>query len=311
MNNGTDGGGVKSSMFPGSAGDVAETARRGATTPTPTDDYDDDEQEIDDPTINRTHRVLELVLSVCCILAWRLPLAFDTFQLTIRPIPYQQLDENGEYILHLGINEIFERDTVSSEVYLFIAGLIPLVLQCCLAYFWGMRGDVHGTICVYCVGLGLTGFVTEWIKYYVGYLRPSFYQLCEPNDDYSDCTNSDEEDNARKSFPSGHSSISFCGLTLLTLYLHHRFGVPSIQVIKSISVPATAQQRQCTLVRRSYRAPPFKYRIISLLSLLPMGVATFVAVSRVHDNKHFPADVVGGSLLGGAIAIFIHGLWIQ
>lgn len=40
-----------------------------------------------------------------------------------------------------------------------------------------------------------------------------------------------------------------------------------------------------------------------------MALALFIAVSRVRDNKHFPADVVGGSLLGGSIAIFANSLW--
>ena len=33
------------------------------------------------------------------------------------------------------------------------------------------------------------------------------------------------------------------------------------------------------------------------------------ALSRVHDNKHHPADVVGGTLLGGIVASLIYSIW--
>ena len=40
-----------------------------------------------------------------------------------------------------------------------------------------------------------------------------------------------------------------------------------------------------------------------------MALALFIAASRVHDNMHFPADVVGGAVLGTAIAIYVNSLW--
>ena len=47
-------------------------------------------------------------------------------------------------------------------------------------------------------------------------------------------------------------------------------------------------------------------RILSILCYSPMVVAIFIAASRVHDNMHFPADVVGGALLGGSVAALTH-----
>ena len=43
-------------------------------------------------------------------------------------------------------------------------------------------------------------------------------------------------------------------------------------------------------------------------SLMPHIVIRTV-LSRVHDNHHHPADVVGGALLGGTIASVIFGIW--
>jgi len=143
---------------------------------------------------------------------------------------------------------------------------------------------MHSTASVYVLGLGLTYLTVEFVKLYVGYPRPNFYSMCKPSANYSACT-AEGSDSGRKAFPSGHAAIAFCGLSLLTFFIQHRFGVPS----------------QTT--------PPRKARVYSILSLAPMALATFIAASRVYDNKHFPADVVGGAVLGTALSFFSHSLW--
>ena len=40
-----------------------------------------------------------------------------------------------------------------------------------------------------------------------------------------------------------------------------------------------------------------------MLCLGPTLVAAWVAASRVHDNAHHPADVVGGAVVGGGAAV--------
>lgn len=141
---------------------------------------------------------------------------------------------------------------------------------------------------------------TNTIKSYVGYLRPVFYEKCEPDADFQECTGEDSLD-ARLSFPSGHSSLSFSGMTLLTCYLLARFGV--------YSGSAVLQQSPDGTVLMEYRKPEKIKKAFSILCLAPMAVACFVAASRVHDNMHFPADVLAGSMLGAVIAWFTHGVW--
>ena len=103
----------------------------------------------------------------------------------------------------------------------------------------------------------------------------------------------------RKSFPSGHASTAFCGLTLLTLYLHTRFGLPSLR---------HHQLEEADGDSRSFPRVTV-YRFISIFSLAPMALAVFIAASHVVDNKHWPADVVAGALLGAFVSNFVHGLW--
>jgi hypothetical protein len=80
----------------------------------------------------------------------------------------------------------------------------------------------------------------------------------------------------------------------LTLYLQHRFGIQSVVA---------------TTEKGAYTKPPTLHRFLSIASLLPLALATFIATSRVVDNKHFPADIVGGALVGSGMAWFAHNLW--
>lgn len=203
--------------------------------------------------------------------------------------------------------------------------------------------DRHNTLCAYLFGKATETVVMECIKLYCGYLRPVFYAICQPNDindndggatlssAYDYCTNDNdaEVDDARKSFPSGHASQAFSGLLLLTLYVDTTFGVTNY-------LRQQRQQKQMQQLQLHYyhhpdgnndntNFPPrvgmpitsssFRRkrhaRLCSILGLAPTALAVWIAASRVHDNKHFPADVVAGTLLGAAVAVFSHHLWFS
>jgi diacylglycerol diphosphate phosphatase/phosphatidate phosphatase len=162
---------------------------------------------------------------------------------------------------------------------------------------------MHKTACVYGTAIGLTNLLTNFAKLYVGYLRPLFYDVCVPDDAYEYCS-SGEDNSARKSFPSGHSSISFCGLGLLSFYLEWRFGVSSLRSWHQDSSVVSGE-----IMVMTQRRPLRLERIKSIFCYAPMLLAGFIATSRIVDNKHFPSDVVGGSILGAAIAKLVHGIW--
>jgi diacylglycerol diphosphate phosphatase/phosphatidate phosphatase len=232
-------------------------------------------------------------------------------ELNERPIPFQILTTSGDYVRNLTNNEPFDGETVP-DIWLIITSIVaPVLVQFALAKKWGRPGDGHATWCVYIIALSIVLVTTDAIKRYAGYLRPIFYELCEPDDAYQECTAEDAGGNSiRMSFPSGHASTSFCGLVLLSLYLHSRFGVPSVRVYKSETVTTTTQNgQQLHRWTTAYTKEPALYRAISILSLLPLALAVFIATSRIVDNKHFPADVVAGSLLGASTAVFTFSLW--
>jgi membrane-associated phospholipid phosphatase len=249
-----------------------------------------------------------------------------------RTIPFQYLLNSDEYVRDFSKNETFHGETVPNLWLWIISLFIPITIQLCMVIWLNIHSqhhweiDLHNTLCVYLVAIALTHGTTTLIKNYVGYLRPIFFSLCQPDDTYSQCTSGSDE-GMYKSFPSGHASTSFCGLTILTCYIHNRWGMGAyrLELDQPVLISRASNANQSSLLeagavtvasesselRSSSNQLPsiYKFRLISILALLPCGMAMFIAASRVHDNKHFPADVVGGSVLGSSIAIFIHHLW--
>lgn len=203
-----------------------------------------------------------------------------------RTIPIQIIsDDNGQnqYIRDLTYNESDEGATVGTALLMVIV-VLALVTQLSVAYFYSGNKQLHATFCCHLASFSLTLLAVDFCKLYCGFLRPIFYDMCDPTQDFEVCTGSSEKE-ARLSFPSGHAALSFESLGLLFLYLHNAFGAPS--------------------------GPCHATRWISIASTIPLYLALFVAASRVHDNFHHPADVVGGSTLGLAVAYFCHYLWFD
>jgi hypothetical protein len=150
-----------------------------------------------------------------------------------RPIPYQYLDSTQDYILNQEYDQLMDGETVSSFVLMVCFGLLPCMVQLLLAWFLPHvamttkreKWDVlHKTLCVYAAAFGTTMVVSNFVKLYVGYLRPIFYDECQPNDTYEECQNPNGDRQIRLSFPSGHACVSVCGMLLLSHYLERCFG---------------------------------------------------------------------------------------
>ena len=137
-------------------------------------------------------------------------------------------------------------------------------------------------------GLLLTFDATEVGKYTIGRLRPHFWDVCQPQlKDGTTCSDAinqhryienyyclgtgyttDDIRQARLSFPSGHSSLSFYALVYMSLYLQKRMHW-----------------------RRSHLTRHFIQFCLIML-------AWFTALSRIMDNWHHWSDVLAGSLIG-------------
>ena len=105
--------------------------------------------------------------------------------------------------------------------------------------------------------------LTNFLKILVGRPRPDFLSRCFPSKEINlnaECTgNPNVVREGRKSFPSGHSSMAFASLGFLAFYLAgkvHLFG--------------------------ERKSPAWKL----IIFLLPLMLATTIALSRISDNRH-------------------------
>jgi membrane-associated phospholipid phosphatase len=209
-----------------------------------------------------------------------------------------------------------EEETIPDYLLVLLALVLPLLLMIgtgiALGYYHSndrrhVALDVHSSLCTILIAFGSTAFFTNFFKYYVGYLRPNFYTMCNYDSATMTCNSNDDNimREARKAFPSGHASASFCGLLCLGLYLAGKVGLNH-----HLSTRNSSDYHITTAVSpsRQHHAPWRKFAFLSALGG-PLFLSTFVAASRVHDNWHHPADVVAGSLIGASSALVAYHLW--
>ncbi|KAI0703635.1 phosphatidic acid phosphatase type 2/haloperoxidase [Cytidiella melzeri] len=145
------------------------------------------------------------------------------------------------------------------------------------------KWDCHVSVLGLVVSLSLTAVVTEVTKITVGRPRPDLISRCVPKPGSTDpiwglstfevCTAQSDTfqfHDGWRSFPSGHSSLSFAGLGFLSFYLAGK-----LQLFN----------------RKAYTVKVW-------LVLTPLVGATLVAVSRTMDYRHHWHDVLAGSALG-------------
>ncbi|KAM7275351.1 hypothetical protein ACFE04_017217 [Oxalis oulophora] len=164
-----------------------------------------------------------------------------------------------------------------------IAIVLPFVII--IIYYFKRKDvyDLHQAILGLLFSVLITAVITDAIKDAVGRPRPDFFWRCFPdgkgvfNNVTGDvmCTGIKSViKEGHKSFPSGHTSWSFSGLSFLSWYLAGKIRV---------------------FDRRGHVAK-------LCLVLLPLLVAALVAVSRVDDYWHHWQDVFTGALIGTTIA---------
>ena len=309
-------------------GIVADASRHTAVTELDLEDFDNNNNNTYNEEIASSHawccciteylrsyRAAEMIFCLAFFLVTNTSSSWLQIEPYQRPIPVQYLAESNEYVRNLTHDEAFDGETVPWAILILVSGVLPLVVQVLLSLTRPSCSsrihEVHQTCCVYFVAWSLNMIAVEFVKNYVGYLRPLFFQFCQANEDYSACTA--DGHGLRKSFPSGHSATSFCGMTLLAMYIHHRFGVYSKRrfqpvLVKSSGKSTTTATTTLQLVYEQDASLPLA-RFMSIIALVPLFVALWIAASRVRDNKHFPADVLAGALIGSTLARYSHGLW--
>ncbi|XP_059156019.1 putative phosphatidate phosphatase isoform X3 [Physella acuta] len=146
--------------------------------------------------------------------------------------------------------------------------------------------NFYHLMCLFIFGAGVTHLLTNIPKYCIGRLRPHFIEVCKP--DWSlvnDTSKYITEDictgekaliqEARLSFPSGHSSMALYCAVVFMLYLQKRFTWKGVFLIRP------------------------------LIQTIAFSMAFFTCLSRISDYKHHWSDVLGGAVLGIVIGYII------
>lgn len=148
-----------------------------------------------------------------------------------------------------------------------------------------LRQRAYAVVCALLLGNALTGLVTALVKQAAAQPRPNAVALIRSSGGSLTHDAEATAANALQSFPSGHASSAFSCCVFLTLLL----------------LDAATRNRRL-------RALP----LWPLLSLLPCGLALWIAVTRVADCWHRPVDIVAGALLGGGLASFhFHHIYLK
>jgi len=149
----------------------------------------------------------------------------------------------------------------------------------------------HAALAIW-AGNQLNDVATNFIKMLVGRLRPDFFDRCQYDAVNKVCTGVEAViQEGRRSFPSGHSSSSFYGCVFLVLFLAGKnrcFAYDA--VFPSSGILQSRFLRIC-------------------ITLSPLFLCAFVAISRWEDHWHHPTDILAGSALGTLIALTTYHIW--
>jgi len=171
---------------------------------------------------------------------------------------------------------------------------------------------------------GISTFITDVVKHMVGRPRPNFVAYCKWLE-ASGCGNPTPD--AWASFVSGHSSLSFATLTILSLYLLTVVRASKRQAA-ALASASSATSTDCLLPCNNATAIGVRYELqqddkvavarrielatapdnvawIYCVCLLPMLLAGWIALTRIVDYWHNTDDVLGGAAIGLGCAVMV------
>lgn len=210
------------------------------------------------------------------------------------PIYYQKPFERQFYINDLTISHPYAETQRVGNKMLFVYSLtVPLVVILVVVAL--LADPKHRWYLLYISVLGLllsvslNNLFTDFIKNWIGRLRPDFLARCQPKKGLpldtllnasEVCTTHHKERlmDGFRTTPSGHSSESFAGLGYLYLWLCGQL---------------LTESPQSGIWRK-------------VAALHPLLGALVIALSRTQDYRHHFIDVILGSALGYTVASFTY-----
>lgn len=215
---------------------------------------------------------------------------------------------------------------VSSDANIVFSTVIPaivIVLLCTIPQYNVIRhikqNNTSLKVCLivhFALYLGytllVTSIITNIIKCVASSPRPNFFDYCNyqhfstnntlylnltsygKEGNYSLCFASYEDINdSRKSFPSGHASLSFAAMLYISLLFDFYFDNKKILNFGD----------DVEFIKRKKYINDFE--MLKLLCYLPLMVCTWISITRIQDNKHRIQDITVGALIGSIVCYLI------
>ena len=175
-----------------------------------------------------------------------------------------------------------------------IAFVVPLVCMLLMPKRLNPAVRKERAIGGLCASVGLTWVVTCGMKNVIGGIRPDFVARCWPDGNrvwaavgVPSCSGAnDVVQQGRRSFPSGHTSMSFSGFVYCSLYL-------------AAWLKIGGQDRRLGRWEGIWKL---------VIVLAPTILAGFIGLTRIRDYWHHWEDVTVGALLGSA---FAYAAWVH
>ncbi|KXS09098.1 PAP2-domain-containing protein [Gonapodya prolifera JEL478] len=208
------------------------------------------------------------------------------------------------------ISYAWKEDTYPTWALAIPLPIVPVVVFVLYSGIGRRRWDeVHRAVLAMVVAGGLTILVTDVFKVAVGRLRPDFIDACQPLASLvataistpsgpgrslppSSCTGLVWRiQDSRQSFPSGHTSYSFCGMGIVSLYLWERLSFAKRR----------DGGRGAWFGAEFGNGDGWKPSFVTLelfAVVVPLMAAALIGVSRIEDNKHHWSDVFAGAIVG-------------
>lgn len=205
-----------------------------------------------------------------------------------------------------------EQERVPVGMAIVYAVAAPLVLVIATNFATGASAHKHHVaILGLAIGVVLTTFLTDVVKNTVGRPRPDLLARCKPKPstpegklvDWTVCTETQSHllHDGWRSFPSGHSSLSFVGLGYAALFLAGQLGIFAYRGDREYGEDGGGNNRSSG-VEKVVSAAHGRGLGRALVCMLPLLGATMIAISRCQDYRHDVYDVCTGALIGYVIA---------